>query len=122
MTAGAAPGERRGGRAKGVKNKLTIGRAYRAYHEAKYLGSFDGSLTRLAELLIAVVSDPYDRQELGEVIDRYIDARERADKQSKRSRSVGTAVEAVTNPKPNPLDLMVADCTLELESGFDSLK
>jgi len=37
----------------------------------------DGALESLSRLLIATVPDPYDRQTLGEAIDRYIAARER---------------------------------------------
>jgi hypothetical protein len=37
----------------------------------------DGALENLSGLLIATVPDPYDRQALGEAIDRYIAARER---------------------------------------------
>ena len=73
MPRGATPGERRGGRAKGTPNKLTIGRAYRAMRA----NTFDGALENLSRLLIATVPDPYDRQTLGEAIDRYIAARER---------------------------------------------
>ena len=50
--------------------------------------TFDGALENLSRLLIATVPDPYDRQALGEAIDRYIAAREREGSEAVAKRAV----------------------------------
>jgi hypothetical protein len=68
MPRGAAPGERRGGRAKGTPNKYTVGKLWRQ----RQAYTLDSTLTDLSKLLVAFVPDPDHRHLLCHGIDRYV--------------------------------------------------
>jgi hypothetical protein len=71
MPRGSAPGERRGGRAKGTLNKLTIGNQMRVLTG---FSTVDGSLELLRWALEVGVPNPVHRKAISEAIDKYIAA------------------------------------------------
>jgi hypothetical protein len=99
---GARPGERRGGRGPGGKNKYTRGKEWMRYRRTQTL---DGTLQHLTNVIAELVPNPVDRQTLGEAFDLYVAARERATAKQRRSRSVATGVP----PEPPMPTLLTED-------------
>jgi hypothetical protein len=128
MPRGAAPGERRGGRAKGTRNKYTQGQAWKRHRQTCTL---DGALAHLSDLIAALVPDPQDRAALGVAIDNYIAARERellkpmardCRQRHKRQRTIFAGVPALLQLQVEPMELRTYELGIDIDALNDATR